>query len=297
MNARPLVLYHANCQDGFTAAWCAWKHMPHAEFIPVQYGQEPPDVCGRDLYILDFSYKRPAMERLVRECAEIVVLDHHKTAQADLAGLDDFAAKLGTAHRIRFDMHKCGARLAWEQFCTNQDPPFLIELVQDRDLWQWKVPYSKELNAWLASLERTFDAWDIIANDLSRPYLRRDGVPLGFTVEEEWLCSKYTESAVDQGRAILRYQDQQVDAICNTAREVELGGEKILAANTSVLFSEVAGKFAEGRPFGAAWFIRSDGKKQWSLRSREGGVDVSEVAKRYGGGGHKHAAGFEESPA
>lgn len=99
---------------------------------------------------------------------------------------------------------------------------------------------------------------------------------------------------VHEGRAILRYQSKLVDAIAATAREVEIGGHKILAANTSCLFSEVAEKLAQGRPFGAAWFIRSDGKKQWSLRSREGGIDVSAVAKQRGGGGHFAAAGFEE---
>lgn len=96
-----------------------------------------------------------------------------------------------------------------------------------------------------------------------------------------------------EGEAILRYQAQQVEHICANARAMRLDGHDILAVNTSVLFSEVAGKLAEGKPFGAAWFVRQDGKQQWSLRSRDGGVDVSEVAKRRGGGGHHNAAGFE----
>ncbi len=101
---------------------------------------------------------------------------------------------------------------------------------------------------------------------------------------------------IDQGTAILRYQGQLIDAICATAREVKIGGYKVLAANTSVLFSEVAGKLAAGRPFGAAWFLRADRKRQWSLRSRDNGIDVSKVAKKYGGGGHWAAAGYEDRP-
>jgi len=62
-----------------------------------------------------------------------------------------------------------------------------------------------------------------------------------------------------------------------------------------VLFSYIAGELAKDRPFGTYYIDRHDGKRQWSLRSRDGGVDVSEIAKAHGGGGHKQAAGFEES--
>jgi hypothetical protein len=98
---------------------------------------------------------------------------------------------------------------------------------------------------------------------------------------------------IREGSAVLRYQQQQVDFLCKHAREIELGGHRILAANTPVLQSEVAGKLAEGRPFGACWYDAEDGKRRWSLRSRDGGVDVSEVARFFGGGGHRNAAGFE----
>lgn len=100
---------------------------------------------------------------------------------------------------------------------------------------------------------------------------------------------------VGEGAAILRYQDQLVEGICKAAVEQTLGGHRVLAVNTCVLISEVASKLAEGRPFGAAWFQRSDGKRQWSLRSRDGGVDVSEIARAHGGGGHRNAAGFEDT--
>lgn len=98
---------------------------------------------------------------------------------------------------------------------------------------------------------------------------------------------------VREGAAVLRYQARQVEAICRSAREVSLAGHKILAANTPVLQSEVGEELARGRPFGATWCVRADGKTSWSLRSREGGIDVSEVARRFGGGGHRQAAAFE----
>ena len=85
---KPLVLYHANCWDGFCAAWIAKKALGDIEAIPVQYGQDPPiDFCGRDVYILDFSYPRGEMENIIRSSNRVVVLDHHKTAQKELDGL------------------------------------------------------------------------------------------------------------------------------------------------------------------------------------------------------------------
>lgn len=275
MQERPLVLYHANCNDGFCAAWAAWRRFgPGADYLPVQYGQEPPDVTGRLVFILDFSYKRPVLLEMASKATSIVVLDHHKTAMADLDGGEPMAGgryrMLATGLIVRFDVNKSGGRLAWEYFRANQSSPWLVDYTEDRDLWRWKLEESREVNACLASWPRTFEEWDKLAFDTTA-----------------------VAHFAEQGKAILRYQSQLVDSICASAREIDLDGHRILAANTACLFSEVAGKLAEGRPFGAAYFTRSDGKVQWSLRSRDDGLDVSEVAKKRGGGGHRNAAGFE----
>lgn len=257
----PLVLYHASCADGFCAAWVARLAMPPAECVPVHYGQEPPDVTGREVYIVDFSYKRPTLELMNGLAESLIVLDHHKTAQAELDGLE----------YCRFDMGKSGGRLAWEYFYPGEPSPWLVDYTEDRDLWRWKLPRSREVSAALASHPHDYSLWNLWGHTVAPP-----------------------TSLVMEGEAILRYQAQQVESACRNAYEIELAGHKVLAVNTTTLTSEVAGKLAEGRPFGAAFFIRADGKKQWSLRSRDGGIDVSEVAKAHGGGGHRNAAGFEE---
>lgn len=87
-NLKPLVLYHAGCWDGFCAAWVAQKALGDIEAVPVNYGQPPPiDQCGRQVYILDFSYPRSEMDGIIRQSAFVCCLDHHKTAQAALDGL------------------------------------------------------------------------------------------------------------------------------------------------------------------------------------------------------------------
>lgn len=272
--SRPLVLYHANCADGFCAAWCAYlKFLDGADYLPVNYGQNPPDVAGRDVYILDFSYKRRVLEEMVNVCRSMVLRDHHKTAQADLEPVEGWP----TCTDFLFDMSKSGGRLAWECFFPGEPAPWLVEYTEDRDLWRWKLPHSKEASAAIASLPHDYAVWDRLAAMV---------LPGGPSPPAR---------LIDEGAAILRYQAQQVDEQCKNAVEIDMDGHRVLTVNATMLISEIAGKLAEGRPFGTSYFIRGDGKKVWSLRSRDGGVDVSEVAKRHGGGGHRNAAGFEEA--
>src|SRR5437016_12561325 len=83
-----LVLFHANCPDGFAAAWAIWKKYPSAVFVPVDHGQPlPVDPSGRNLLIVDFSYPKPVLEGIAKSAASIQVLDHHVTAQQALEGL------------------------------------------------------------------------------------------------------------------------------------------------------------------------------------------------------------------
>lgn len=279
---KPLVLYHANCWDGFCAAWIAKKALGDIEAIPVQYGQDPPiDFCGRDVYILDFSYPRGEMENIIRSSNRVVVLDHHKTAEKELEGL---ASQISADTNgqieptIRFDMNKSGGRLAWEYFFQRTEPcdpaPWLVDYTEDRDLWRWKLDWSREINAWLRSWPLDFDLWDKFS-------LVGPGC-------EAW------DMRVDSGTSIIRREKRIIDEHVGHAREIEMDGHKILAVNATVLFSDIAGELAKDRPFGACYFDRQDGKRQWSLRSRDGGIDVSEIAKLHGGGGHRNAAGFEE---
>ena len=257
--------------DGWACAWVAHLEFgDQADYVPVQYGQEPPDVTGREVYLLDFSYKRPVMERLSNACYSLVVLDHHETAEAELRGFGD---KYKDKVDVRFDMASSGGMLTWEYFYPYKSAPWLVNYTQDRDLWTFHLPFSREINAALASYPKDFRGWDLMCANKTPPLS-----PL-----------------VHEGAAILRYQAQLVESAIKNATETEIEGYKVLAVNATCLISEIGEALAKDRPFGATFFINSYGKKVWSLRSRgENCVNVSEVAKRRGGGGHKQAAGFTE---
>ncbi len=60
-----ICIYHANCMDGFGAAWTVFQKFGHdCEFLPAQYGDEIPDVTGKDVYMVDFSYKLDVIEKM-----------------------------------------------------------------------------------------------------------------------------------------------------------------------------------------------------------------------------------------
>lgn len=226
--------------------------------MAVQYGQPPPDVKGRRVYIFDFSYPRIVMERLMREAVQLQCFDHHKTAEAELYGLPG----------CNFDMERSGGRLAWEYFFPGDTAPWLVNYTEDRDLWKHELPNSEEINAGLRSFPLNFTTWDELSSGPGQ--------------------------LIGDGIAILRRERQIIDEHIKHAHKVTIAGHQVLAVNATVLFSNIAGELAKGRPFGVAWFERADGKRQFSLRSDENGVDVSEVAVKFGGGGHKHAAGYEQ---
>lgn len=262
---KPLVLYHANCWDGFCAAWVARRFLGDIEAIPVHYGQRPPDVTDRDVYILDFSYPPEVMAHIFTEARSLRVIDHHKTAEW-----------IREYPWATFWLQKSGARLTWEYFYRDKPVPWLVAYTEDRDLWRHVLLYSKEINAALRSYPLDFNTWDIFV------HLGDSG--------ETWLLDEMR----DEGVAIRRAEKQIIDASVRNAWVSQRFGKPIRVVNATTLFSEVAGTLAEGYPFGACYFDRPDGKRQWSLRSTEEGADVSEIAKTHGGGGHQHAAGFEE---
>lgn len=281
----PVVIYHAGCWDGFCAAWLLWKCFQDAVFHAAHYGTDPPPEAeekDRRLFVVDFSYPRNVMFRLgaMRHADSVMtVLDHHKTAEAALDGLRDemLMNNVGDCEVI-FDMQKSGGRLTWDYICCgeinglrfNPDKrPWIVDYTEDRDLWRWELGESRAINAGLRSFPLDFATWDMLHEAGTKP-LQADGT------------------------AILRREQQIIDDHIRHAREIEMDGHKILAVNATVLFSDIAGELAKDRPFGACYLDRHDGKRQWSLRSREGGIDVSEIAKNHGGGGHRNAAGFEE---
>lgn len=259
-----LIIHHGYpCKDGFCSAWVLRKKYPDAEFVSGTYDSTDPrpDVTGRDVIIVDFSYDRDTLLQMKEEANSLIVLDHHASAEKELKGL----------HFCIFDMDKSGARLAWE-YCFGDEPShWLVDYTEDRDLWNWTLPDTKVVNAALQCFRHDFEVWDEIGEMALEDFLK-------------------TETAIG-ARAVVIYEEKRIEDIIYHAQEIEMAGHKVLCANSSVLPSEVGGVLAKDRPFGVVRHQLGDGRWKYSLRSREGGIDVSEIAALFGGGGHPQAAG------
>lgn len=273
----PLVIYHGSCRDGFCAAWVCERALREAKpvFFEATYGQPAPLplIEGRNVLIVDFSYPLETMKEIAFAARSLLVLDHHKTAAEALAA---FAAPETRPSNtvVVFDMNRSGAGLAWDHFALAQGTrPMIVDYVEDRDLWRHALPHSKEVNAYLSTLPFTFEAW---------------------TVAEELGVHR----ARSAGEFILGAIDQSVRESVKHARPVNFEGYEIPCINATHAISEVLNKLASEpilpAPFAMGWFQRKDGVFQYSLRSI-GDFDVSALAKKYGGGGHKNAAGFQSN--
>lgn len=321
---KPNILYHGNCYDGFGAAFAAWlKFGSDANYIPVNYGKPPPKLePSSEVFIVDFSYSAEILRDMGLAHKQVTVLDHHATAQKDLS--HEAFVVLGCASenvkvscggfllpcqglQIKFDMGKSGAVLAWEHFHPGTRVPDFFLYLQDRDLWHFNLNMSREVSTALRSWPMEFGTWQKISGLLDggggRDQLEHDAI---------------TRLQVD-GETCLRLTQQQVDIMARNARwalfELELPhaelrvsihptpcetgpGKKfwVPCSNATVFFSEVGERLLElhpEAPFAAYYLDRADGRRQWGLRSRPD-FDCSVIAKAFGGGGHKQAAGFTQ---
>ncbi|MFV2058527.1 MAG: DHHA1 domain-containing protein [Thiohalomonadales bacterium] len=256
-----LCIYHGGCNDGFGAAYAVWKKFgdEDTEYHPGIYQEEIPEVDNRNVIIVDFSYELGKMHEIIKRAKKVTVIDHHKTAQCNIQPLINDGLIDGI-----FDMEKSGAVLTWEYYHTI-DVPELLYYIQDRDLWKFEIPLSKEISEGLNLEKKDFKKWDAL--DVCT--LERNGITL------------------------LRMQRKRVDETKKHAWMENIGGYDVPIVNAPYyLASDVAGELSDGHPFAAVYW-ESEDSKTYSLRSREGGLDVSEIAEKLGGGGHKRAAGFK----
>lgn len=271
-------IYHHGCPDGFTAAWIVRQNIPDVVLHPGRHGDDPPDVfSGSVVYIVDFSYSADKIRAMASIAEKVIILDHHKTAQAELERND-----LGDNVNVVFDMDRSGAMITYNHF--KNTPPYakpLVEYVQDRDLWLFQLKDSRAITSVILATDHTMANWDELAMDL----------------RDQWGDHRQTEGSkiVAQGEAILKRDAKVQKDIISCARRMTIGGYEVLAAPSPYAYgSEVAGELAKrnGVLFGAYYVDRPE-HRQFGLRSVRGsGCDVSVIAKEYGGGGHENAAGF-----
>ena len=148
----------------------------------------------------------------------------------------------------------------------------MLRYIEDRDIWKWKLPYTEEILTLVDLSPMDFKAWSKIAKDLENATKR----------------GLYKKN----GTLLLKFQKALIDKLLPGTETVLFDGKKILALNAPYYFSSDLGHELAARTgtFAIVW-NESAGRIRVSLRST-GNIDVSKIAKKYGGGGHKNASGF-----
>lgn len=266
-----VVIYHANCPDGFGAALAAWLAFGEtAEYWPAAHGSWTlPALAGRDVYILDFSFEPEVLRSMEEQCRSLTLLDHHKTAQEKLKGYRCLCAKL------HFDMTKCGARLAWEHFHPEVPVPYLVERIEDRDLWRWEFPDSRRFLARLDCEPRSFERWAQILDQTQTEAGRR-----------AWL---------EEGAVLEMQTEKMLSDLLDKAQPCVFRGIPGLMMNCAQqeLISNLGNRLAQrSQTYGLVWSIEDAKLLKISLRSIAP-FDVSALAVQLGGGGHAQASGCQ----
>lgn len=279
------VLYHGNCYDGFTSAFYARDFLKNLSYIDsyheCHYGNPLPEIPdGSLVYFLDFSADRATLSKLA-EKNYVVVLDHHATAQENLRGLPealgvekDLAnARSGlTGLYSLFDMNRSGAMISANYFGDNKKTT-LAEYIQDRDLWRFKLLWSKEVHSAISTMDYSFEVYEKLMNKMENV--------------------DYLRTLAASGEAVLAKDKKQVKMMCKNVEIIFFEDIKMGLINCTSHWSEVGNYVVEnmGVPVCLAYHIDSDGNVKCSLRS-DGTYDVAKLAERMGGGGHPSAAGY-----
>jgi nanoRNase/pAp phosphatase (c-di-AMP/oligoRNAs hydrolase) len=272
-SARTLILYHGNCPDGFGGAYAAWKKFGDtAEYIPVRYGKPVPEnLAGAKIYFVDFCYDQPTMDAIVAEAASVTVLDHHTGTQAVVESMPEHV----------FDNDHSGATIAWEFFHGGEhfeDPaeptPELLAYVEDDDLFRFKLADTRAVLSYLAVNPYEFEAWDALVNTLKDPQGREKFLTKARTYAEYFeLLAKFS---VDHAKMV---SFEGYETAFATAHPL-IPMKSLVGMLLSRKYPPIA-LVVTAHPEGFGVSIRGDGS-----------VDVSAIARKYGGNGHYSSAGF-----
>ncbi|VVU94958.1 hypothetical protein CPAV1605_683 [seawater metagenome] len=266
-----LVIYHKNCNDGFGAALVAWlKFGDDAEYYAANHYSNPPNVSNKNVYILDFSYSADIINKMLKEVQSLIIIDHHLSAKKDLE-------QIPVENKI-FDMNHSGATLSWNYFFPNTKTPLLLEYIEDRDIWKNELENTKECFFGLNEIKKDFKIW------------------------KQYLDDEKVKDLLKTGSIIYNHNQDLINFLSRSSylKSTVLSDNKsynIAYLNSSVLKSDLGNhllvKVYPEADFSAIYhYDGGDNKTIYSLRSTDEKTDVSEIAKKYNGGGHRNASGL-----
>lgn len=295
---KTIIIYHRADFDGIFCREIAKKFLPGAELIGWDYGDPVPEILPMQgepcVYMLDIS-----VEGLM-DYPNLVWIDHHKSA------IDKYPTGI-PGYRID---GVAACRLAWQWFSINQhnaqnatneqmqvslpdkeafvnrelSEPYSVRLAGEYDIWDKRDPDAELFQHGLRSQDLSENMWDLmLVNQGGHP----DGVTDAGTIT--------VLALLDAGRAIQYAKTQENESIIKAyGFDVEFEGLKFLACNHARFNSHLF-KAATRQDHDALLGFNWDGSK-WRVSlyhaPHRTDLDLSAIAVKHGGGGHRGACGF-----
>lgn len=279
-----LVIFHSNCPDGSVSAWIYHLYLKKnnldegtVQFVGMPAGKYPQglDLTDKKVLLLDYSFKRQEFINASEVVKELLMLDHHRSAVTETKDL------ILPRVSLEIDEKRCGAQMAWDYFFHGQPRPWFIEVVADRDLWKNEYPRGKELAS----------------------YLHHTGIYYDFTKIDTLYDNGYgdiTTEMITIGETYMSMEKKNIGLAVKyaTSRTLTIPSGKIynimLTMCSHTIASEVGNHLAllEGIDFAICYRYNFE-TDEWFLSCRgTDKVNLSELTREYGGGGHFKASGF-----
>ncbi len=275
-NSHKVVCIHHLDGDGLCAAAIVYRKYSIEEevqvvFMGINYPQEPDwDLisAGDTVVIVDFSLQDEQWPKLFELTDDVIWIDHHKTAMEKESNPHDCKG-------IRKD-GIAGAQLTWDYFYPNHETPEVVKLISDYDVWTFKFgDRTRFFQTALYNHDKypESDLWiQLLEDDVD-----------SMNVETEML---------EEGDILTNYMTRRNKGVCNSsARWIKFESHVCCVVNNQVANSLVFDS-VDPNTYDILSVFRFNGK-QWmiSFYSPHEHVDVSQIALKYGGGGHAKAAG------
>lgn len=299
---KTVVIYHRADFDGIFCREIARKFLPEAELVGWDYGDPEPGMfiaADTQLYILDLSV--PSL----MDHPNLVWIDHHKSA------IEKYPA---TIPGYRID-GVAACRLAWQWFAINQfnahnvtnpalnvpfpfkqdfidravSEPLAVRLAGEYDIWDKRDPRADVFQMGLRSRAIGPDSWDILLSGPTAPEGDKQG-----------LAEIYVDALLNNGEALQYYANERdANTVNHLSFLVELEGLKFLALNSAGKGSlQFAAKDVPETGHDALLKFNFNGKV-WDVSlyhaKHRTELDLSQIAVKFGGGGHRGACGFRSA--
>lgn len=324
-----MIIYHNHCPDGWAAAAVS-TIFEEKDGVCITYLPMTPDDVSigvenlikhvnkqTKIRIFDLCISHQDAWKLLNYFDDICILDHHKTTidsfRENVPWINDGVEFKSGRKLFRYNNNKCGATLAWQFYCNNEEPPMFLQYIEDRDLWKWQLPNSTIICngiSYLYPMNYIVSAYPYL---YTRVYPNEpNAICVNNKIPDfsKWINAInshdneiWIKEAYEHGKIMSYIINNNVIAAAKSAKVFRWKNMNVYFCCAGCVDQSTLGEYLYNRKraddtyycdYVFMWrYNHWNNKCSISLRSRKGSnMDISTIAREFGGGGHRHAAGF-----